>query len=50
VTGELAVITRSDGVKQVTYKGSPLYRYAADTAPGDAKGQGVGGVWFAATP
>ena len=28
----------------------PLYRYAADTAPGDVNGQDVGGVWYAMAP
>ena len=27
-----------------------MYRYAKDTKPGDAKGQGVGGTWFAVGP
>ncbi|MGA8296749.1 MAG: hypothetical protein WB770_06880 [Acidimicrobiales bacterium] len=36
---------RGNGL-QVTYKGLPLYRYAADTAPGQTNGQGVGGTWF----
>jgi predicted lipoprotein with Yx(FWY)xxD motif len=43
-------ITRSDGSKQLTLAGWPLYEFAADTAPGDATGQGKGGVWFAVTP
>ena len=30
---------------QVNWDGKPLYYYAADTAPGDVKGDGVGGVW-----
>ncbi len=38
--------TRTDGTEQATYGGSPLYYYAADTAPGDTNGQGIGGVWF----
>ncbi len=39
--------TRKRGTSlQVTYKGLPLYRYAADTAPGQTNGQGVGGTWF----
>lgn len=49
-TGEFTVITRDDGAKQVTYKGAPLYLYAADKAAGDTNGDGVGGVWSAAKP
>jgi predicted lipoprotein with Yx(FWY)xxD motif len=48
VTGTLATITRSDGSAQATYNGHPLYTYVSDTAPGQAKGNGVnlsGGVW-----
>jgi predicted lipoprotein with Yx(FWY)xxD motif len=42
-------ITRSDtGATQLTVNGLPLYRFAADQAPGDTNGQGVGGVWYAA--
>ena len=33
---------------QVVWNGKPLYTYAADTAPGDTKGEGVGGVWHVA--
>lgn len=43
-------VTRADGTKQLTVAGWPMYRYAKDTAPGDANGQGVGGTWFAAAP
>jgi predicted lipoprotein with Yx(FWY)xxD motif len=42
--------TRADGMKQLTLAGWPLYRYAADTKPGEWKGQGMGGVWHAVTP
>ncbi len=35
---------------QALYNGHPLYRYGGDSAPGDAKGQGIGGNWFVATP
>jgi predicted lipoprotein with Yx(FWY)xxD motif len=48
VTGTLGVITRSDGSKQATYNGHPLYTYISDTAPGQAKGNGLnlsGGLW-----
>ena len=40
-------IPRDDGLGQLTYKGSPLYTYSGDAAPGDKNGDGVGGVWFA---
>lgn len=43
-------VTRDDGTKQMTLAGWPLYEFASDAGPGDAKGQGVGGVWFAVTP
>jgi predicted lipoprotein with Yx(FWY)xxD motif len=49
-TGTLTLITRSDGTQQVAYNGMPLYYYSQDMNPGDAKGQGVAGVWSAATP
>ena len=49
-TGTLATITRDDGSVQLTYNGMPLYRYAADKAAGDTKGDGVGGVWSVAKP
>jgi predicted lipoprotein with Yx(FWY)xxD motif len=46
----VATIDRKDGKKQLTVAGWPLYRFAQDQAPGDAKGQGAGKTWFAATP
>jgi predicted lipoprotein with Yx(FWY)xxD motif len=46
----VATIARKDGSVQLTLGGWPLYRYAKDTAPGDAKGQSVGNTWFASTP
>ena len=52
VTGKLGTITRSDGSMQATYNGHPLYTYVADTAPGQAKGNGLnlsGGVWHEVT-
>ncbi|MFF2502886.1 SCO0930 family lipoprotein [Streptomyces sp. NPDC058067] len=46
----LGEVTAADGTRQLTIDGRPMYRYAMDTKPGDAKGQGVGGVWHAAAP
>jgi len=50
VSGSIGTITRPDGSVQVTYNGAPLYYYATDAAAGDATGQGVGGIWFIASP
>jgi predicted lipoprotein with Yx(FWY)xxD motif len=52
VTGKLATITRSDGSVQATFNGHPLYTYVGDTAPVQAKGNGLnlsGGVWHEVT-
>jgi predicted lipoprotein with Yx(FWY)xxD motif len=52
VTGTLGTITRSNGTKQATWNGHPLYTYVGDTAPGMAKGNGLnlsGGVWHEIT-
>jgi predicted lipoprotein with Yx(FWY)xxD motif len=50
VPADLGTTTRTDGTKQVTYGGRPLYYFAGDTAAGQTKGQGVGGVWFLVGP
>jgi predicted lipoprotein with Yx(FWY)xxD motif len=52
VTGTLGVIT-TNGVKQVTYNGHPLYTYVGDTSPGQVKGNALnasGGLWWVMTP
>jgi predicted lipoprotein with Yx(FWY)xxD motif len=52
VTGKLGTITRTGGSVQATYNGHPLYTYVADSAPGQAKGNGLnlsGGVWHEVT-
>lgn len=48
-------ITTTDGRKQTTYKGWPLYYYAPNVggtnvreAAGETKGDGVGNIWFVA--
>ena len=53
MASELGTITRSDGTRQVTYNGHPLYLFVKDHKPGDVKGQGVvafGAPWFAVSP
>ena len=49
VSDGFRVILRPDGVQQwATPSGMPLYFWAGDSAPGDASGDGVGGLWDAA--
>ena len=43
--GKLGVITRPNGLKQVTLNGYPLYLYVGDKSPGQAAGNGIGGSW-----
>ncbi|MDQ2814016.1 MAG: hypothetical protein M3Z75_19645, partial [Actinomycetota bacterium] len=52
VTGTLGAITRSDGTKQVTYDGHPLYTFAGDKSAGQATGNRLnasGGLWYEMT-
>jgi predicted lipoprotein with Yx(FWY)xxD motif len=52
VAGKFGTITRSDGTVEETWNGHPLYTYVGDTAPGQAKGNGLnlsGGVWHEVT-
>jgi len=52
VTGTLGTLTRAGGSTQASYDGHPLYTYTADTAPGQANGNGLnvnGGVWHEVT-
>ncbi len=46
MTSDFGTITRTDGSKQTTYKGWPLYYWAKDKAPGDMTGEGVHKVWY----
>jgi predicted lipoprotein with Yx(FWY)xxD motif len=41
-------ITLSDGTKQATAYGMPLYTYSLDMAPGQTNGQGLLKLWYAA--
>jgi predicted lipoprotein with Yx(FWY)xxD motif len=50
VAATIGTVARPDGRLQVTFAGKPLYRFAGDSQPGQANGQGQGGVWFAVQP
>ena len=47
---DFGTITRTDGSKQTTYKGWPLYYYQNDANAGDANGDKVNNTWFVAKP
>jgi predicted lipoprotein with Yx(FWY)xxD motif len=47
---KIGFLQREDGGLQVTIGGWPVYRFSKDARPGDTKGQGVKGTWFAVTP
>jgi predicted lipoprotein with Yx(FWY)xxD motif len=46
--GDFTLVDRTDGTKMWAYKSMPLYYWVEDMAPGDVKGDGVGGVWHLA--
>ncbi len=46
-SGLLSTINRSDGSKQITYDGWPLYHFKDDAKRGDTKGEKVSNEWFA---
>lgn len=46
----VGTVTRPDGSVQLTIGGWPVYRFAADSAPGATDGQGMSDKWFAVTP
>lgn len=45
---DFGLVERTDGTKQWTYYGKPLYLWVQDKVPGDVTGDGVKGVWRAA--
>ena len=52
VKGKFGTIKRSNGSVQATYNRHPLYTFTGDTAPKQAKGNGLnvnGGVWHEVT-
>jgi predicted lipoprotein with Yx(FWY)xxD motif len=53
LAADLGTTTRSDGTKQVTYKGHPLYYYVTDQQSGETTGEGVnsfGAPWYVLAP
>ena len=50
VSGELSLIDRTDGSKQLAYNGIPLYYWQNDKQAGDTTGHGIGDVWFVVAP
>ena len=46
----VGTVSRTDGSKQLTLGGMPLYQFANDTTAGDVKGQAVGGIWWVVGP
>jgi predicted lipoprotein with Yx(FWY)xxD motif len=53
VASDLGTTTRSNGTKQVTYKGHPLYYFIGDTHAGTFTGEGSNGFghkWWLVTP
>jgi predicted lipoprotein with Yx(FWY)xxD motif len=50
---DLGTITRAGGVKQVTYKGHPLYSFIEDSSAGMTNGEGndgFGAKWWLVSP
>jgi predicted lipoprotein with Yx(FWY)xxD motif len=45
-SSDFGTITRTDGSKQTTFRGWPLYYWQRDAKPGDMTGEGVGKVWY----
>jgi len=48
--GAWSLVKRANGSEQWAYDGQPLYTFARDKKPGDAKGDGFKGVWHIARP
>ena len=47
---KLTAAMQSDGTEQVVYNGHLLYFFVGDTAPGDAKGEGLVSNWYVVSP
>ena len=49
-SGDYGLSNRSDGSRQWTYRGKPLYFWSGDQKPGDAMGDNIGNVWHVVRP
>ena len=49
MSSDFGTITRTNGSKQSTYKGWPLYYWVQDKKPGDMSGEGVHKAWYVLT-
>jgi predicted lipoprotein with Yx(FWY)xxD motif len=50
ITGKFGATKRTNGKRQLTFDGAPLYTYVGDKKPGQMTGQGLdvaGGYWWA---
>jgi predicted lipoprotein with Yx(FWY)xxD motif len=50
VAADFSSMTRTDGTKQTTYTGWPLYYFLNDKVPGDVNGENVQKLWYVAKP
>jgi predicted lipoprotein with Yx(FWY)xxD motif len=49
IKGTFGATRRTDGKRQLTFDGAPLYTFINDKKPGDMAGQGLdvsGGYWW----
>ena len=44
-SSDFGSIARADGLKQLTFRGQPVYFFGGDKDAGQANGDGMGGVW-----
>jgi predicted lipoprotein with Yx(FWY)xxD motif len=53
LAAKIGTITSPSGIRQVTYRGHPLYYYVGDSTPGSTRGQGLnqfGALWYVLGP
>lgn len=50
ITGEVGMVMRAGGQRQLTMDHRPLYTFRGDQGTGELRGNGVGNRWWAMTP